>query len=92
MAANGNYAQWWITAVDEIRSGGEIVDNLARMSEAIGLLAGGPACPRRKIAADGAQHRPVRSLGLGSRRRRGGMQGPFDITGFDLESPLLSLA
>ena len=40
MAVNGNYAQRWITAVDEIRSGGEIVDNLAGMSEAIGLLAG----------------------------------------------------
>jgi hypothetical protein len=40
MAANGNSAQRWITAVDEIRSGGEIVDNLARMSEAPVLLQG----------------------------------------------------
>jgi hypothetical protein len=41
MAADGNSAQQWITAVDEIRSGGEIVDNLARMSEAPVLLPGG---------------------------------------------------
>jgi hypothetical protein len=48
MAANGNYAQRWITAVDEIRSGGEIVDNLAGMSEAPVLLAGGlRACAGR---------------------------------------------
>jgi hypothetical protein len=45
MAAKGNFAQQWIAAVDEIRSGGEIVDNLARMSEATVLLAPGTCMP-----------------------------------------------
>ena len=45
MAGNGNSAQHRIAAVDEIRSGGEIVDNFARMSEAPVLLPRGPCVP-----------------------------------------------
>jgi len=67
MAANGNSAQRRIAAVDEIRSGGEIVDNLARMSEAPVLLPGGPACLLRETPAGGAQERPARLACAGER-------------------------
>jgi hypothetical protein len=54
MAGNGNFAQRSIAAVDEIRSGGEIVDNLARMSEAPVLMPRGtcvPAPEKRQVTA-----------------------------------------
>jgi hypothetical protein len=73
MAANGNSAQQWIPAVDEIRSGGEIVDNLARMSEATVLLARGlRACVGKYRACVGKYRAcvgkyPVMAPGTGRR-------------------------